>query len=172
MKRGRQSGAEHAMIGVVVLDVTRRMPPPPPPELDPEQSAIWKDLAGSMPGNWLRSPAHGLLVELCRRICRSRRLEQEIRNFQQEWLCAVGGVERFGKLLAAGDRESKAILALSRALRLTPQSQMHARDAGRRLAELGPDDRAPWDALPVRRRRQVRNGTGESAPHGGEVKSG
>jgi hypothetical protein len=42
------------------------------------------------------------------------------------------------------DRESRAVLACARALRLTPQSQMHARTAGRQIAAV-PDGPRPWD---------------------------
>jgi len=152
MKRGRQSRAEWELTDTLVVDVSRQMPPPPVPELNDAQQQVWRSIAGAMPGRWLQRGAYAVLAELCRRICRSGYLEQQIQSFQSEWLSAEGGLERFDKLLAAADRESKAILALSRALRLTPQSQMHPRDAGRRLADLPPDDEAaPWDVSPRRR---------------------
>src|SRR5262249_34935861 len=120
-----------------------------------------------------------ILIEYTRHVCRARLLEQEIAHFQQEWLAAVGGLERFDRLLAAADRETKAAIACARALRLTPQSQMHPRVGGRRLAELPLGDwAAPWAPLPVRRRRKVKNETngaqtsGSDLPPGGETKPG
>ena len=67
----------------------------------------------------------------------------EIASFDREWIAADGGLERLDKLLAAADRETKALTACARALRLTPQAQMHPRTAGRAVADL-PRYPSPW----------------------------
>ena len=142
-KRGRKSAAELALTDIPVVDVSRSMPPPPPSELSDAQAAVWRDAVSCMPGDWLRRGAHGILIEYCRHVCRSRLLEVQIAHFQQELIAAEGGLERLDKLLAAADRETKSALACARALRLTPQAQMHPRVAGRRLAEVSPYP-SPW----------------------------
>ena len=143
MKRGRKSRAELEMTDTVIVDVSRRMPPSPPSELTDAQAQVWRDAAVSMPGNWLQRGAYALLVEYTRHVCRSRLLEQQIALFDTEWIRAKGGLERLDRLLAMGERETKALTACARALRLTPQAQMHPRVAGRRLAEVSPYP-SPW----------------------------
>ena len=142
-KRGRKSAAELALTDMPMVDVSRRMPPPPPSELSDAQAQVWRDAASCMSGDWLRRGAHAVLIEYCRHVCRSRLLEVQIAHFQQEWIAADGGLERLDRLLAMAERESKAAIACARALRLTPQAQMHPRVAGRRLAEVSPYP-SPW----------------------------
>ena len=142
-KRGRKSAAERALTDTVIVDVSRRMPAVPPSELSDTQAQVWRDAVSSMPGDWLARGAYGILIEYTRHICRARLLEVQIAHFQQEWTGGDGGFERLDKLLAAADRETKSALACARALRLTPQAQMHPRVAGRRLAEVSPYP-SPW----------------------------
>ena len=142
-KRGRKSAADLALIDMPVVDVSRRMPPSPPSELTEAQAQVWRDAVSCMPGDWLKRGAHGILIEYCRHVCRSRLLEAQIAHFQEEWTGRDDGFERLDKLLAAADRETKSALACARALRLTPQAQMHPRVAGRRLAEVSPYP-SPW----------------------------
>src|SRR5262249_50735575 len=130
MKRGRKSRNELELTDTLLVDVTRRMPPPPPPELSDVQQTIWRDALASIPGNWLNRAMHPILIEYCRHVCRSRLIEQQIANFDVGWTKADGGLERLDKLLAMAEREGKAVVACARALRLTPQAQMHPRTAG------------------------------------------
>src|SRR5215204_6292600 len=110
MKRGRRSAADLS----VIVDISRAPPPPPPGELSDEQATIWRDAAGAMPGNWLNRAAHPILVQYTRHITRARTLEKLIAQFRPEWLAAEGGLERLNKLLAAAERETKAIVACAR----------------------------------------------------------
>ena len=142
-KRGRKSAAELAFTEVPIVDVSRRMPPRPPPELSSAQQQVWIDAAACLPGDWLKRGAYPILTEFARHVCRSRLLEQQIAAFEMEWLGAEGGLERLDRLLAMAEREGKAAIACARALRLTPQAQMHPRSAGRRLAEVSPYP-SPW----------------------------
>ena len=145
MKRGRKSAAEVEM-GSLVVDVSRQLPLPPPAELTDAQAAVWRDAAASMSGgNWLTRGAAPILVEYSRHVCRARLLERMISDFQPEWLKVDGGVERLDRLLAMAERETRAATACARALRLTPQSQIGPRTAGRRTDAL-PTGPRPWDA--------------------------
>jgi hypothetical protein len=137
-KPGRRSRSELEMTGTVLVDVTRAMPPRPPAELTHDQSAVWRAAVGSMRGDWLSRGMHPVLIEYCRRVCRSHLIEQEIAN------TAAHDLERLDKLLGMAERESKAVLALARALRLTPQSQQHPKTAGRMARDRGPDYPLPW----------------------------
>jgi hypothetical protein len=119
------------------------MPVPPPLELSDAQAAVWRDVAANMPSGWLARAGFAVLTEYTRRVCRARLLEAEIASFDREWLAADGGIERFDRLLAMADRETKAVTALARALRLTPASQQHPRTIGRALANMTPHP-SPW----------------------------
>src|SRR5215204_6357487 len=124
MKRGRKSAAE---MSTVVVDVGRQMPPSPPAELSDPQAEIWRNAVASMPGSWLKRGAYPLLIQYTRHVCRSRLLEQQIRDFEPEWTAVEGGLERLNKLLGMAERETKAMTACARALRLSPSAQMHPR---------------------------------------------
>jgi hypothetical protein len=141
MKRGRPSASDRSL----VVHFGRPPPPEPPAELTEAQAAIWRSTVTSLPGDWIERGGLSILVEFTRRVVRSQQLEQQIREFDPEWINNhAGGLERFDRLLAMADRETKAVISCARALRLTPQSQVHPRVAGRRLANtpIGP---APWD---------------------------
>ena len=143
-KPGRRSRAEWALMGVALVDISRKMPPAPPAELSDPQACVWRDVMASLPATWLPRGGHAVLVEFCRRVCRSRLLEGEIARFDAEWInSAPLGLERLDKLLSAADRESRAIVALGRSLRLTPHSRQHSRSAARALDDL-PTCASPW----------------------------
>jgi hypothetical protein len=139
--RGRKSSAE---MSTLIVDTSRQTPPPPPSELTDAQAQVWRDVVGSLPGNWLTRAAHPILIAYCRHTCRSRLLEIQIAQFELEWTGIEGGLERLDKLLAASERESRAMMACARALRLTPQAQMHPRTAGRAISNV-PQGPRPWE---------------------------
>ena len=140
MKRGRKSVAELS----IVVDPSRRLPPPVPAELTDAQAAVWRDTVGSLPGNWMTRAAHPLLIEFCRHACRARLLEMQIAGFEVEWTSVDGGLERLDRMLAMAERETRAAVSLARALRLTPQSQIYPRTAGRAIDNM-PSGPRPWD---------------------------
>jgi hypothetical protein len=126
------------------IDAGGRMPLSPPPELSDAQKTVWFDVVGSLPDDWFTRAAHPILVAYCRHTCRARLLELQIAQFEAEWTGADDGLERLDRLLAVAERETRAMTACARALRLTPQSQMHPRTAGRAVNNL-PKDPLPWD---------------------------
>jgi hypothetical protein len=140
-QRGRKSSSELAS---VVLDVGRHMPPSPPSELTDAQATVWRDVVSSLPGDWFTRAAHPILIAFCRHVCRARLLEMQIARFEIEWIDVDGGLERLDRLLVLAERETRAITACARALRLTPQAQMHPRTAGRSISNL-PVGPRPWD---------------------------
>ena len=151
-KRGRPSRAELALSDVPVVDVGRRMPPPPPAELTDAQAQVWRDAVSSMPANWLTRGSYPILIEYCRHVCRARLLEAEVAHFDREWIAAPGGIERLDRLLAMAEREGRAALQCARALRLTPQSRMEPKTAGRAVARC----RRTRRRGPARRSRELR----------------
>jgi hypothetical protein len=128
--RGPKSAAELSVASVE----PRRASTDPPSELSDAQAAVWRDAIRSMRGERLTRGAYPILIEYCRHVCRSRMLEGLISGFRLEVLKRdeTGTVlPQLDKLLAMAERETRAATACARALRLTPQSIMHARTAGR-----------------------------------------
>ena len=127
--RGRKSAAELSVVSVE----PRRAATNPPPELSDAQAAVWRDAVGSMRGDRLTRGAYPILVAYCRHVCRARMLESLIAAFSLEAVKEdLNNLPYLDRLLAMAERETRAATACARALRLTPQSQMHARTAARR----------------------------------------
>ena len=138
--RGRRSENELS----VIVDPTGRQPLRAPAELTDAQAAVWRQTVGSMRGDWLARGAAPVLVEYCRRVCRARLAERVIARFEMKWINEGGGLEEFDRLLVIADRESRAVLACARALRLTPQAQQHAKTAARMVDHRPPSPKL-WD---------------------------
>src|SRR6516165_10865825 len=134
-QRGRKS---LTATSTLIVDPSQRTPAAPPSELTDAQAQVWRDVVGSLPGNWLTRAAHPIMIVYCRHTCRSRLLEIQIAQFELEWTRTEGGLERLDKLLAASERETRAMMTCARALRLTPQAQMHPRTAGRAISNFAP----------------------------------
>jgi hypothetical protein len=141
VKRGRPSASA---LTTVVIGAGSRTPPAPPAELTDAQAQVWRDTVGGLPGDWLERGAHPILVQYCRHVCRARLIEIQLQRFEAEWLHLEGGLERLDKLLHAAERESRAVLATARALRITPQAMIAPRTAGRKLHDYPPGPR-PWE---------------------------
>lgn len=137
--RGPRSAAENSTLRAIAV---RR--PPPPAELTEAEAAIWRDIVASSPADWFRREAFPILVELCRHAARAAVVDGLLRQFELEWVKTEGGLDRLDKLLSMAERESRAILACSRSLRLTPQSQIRASVAGT-ARKHGPESPRPWD---------------------------
>lgn len=127
----------------MVLSAGKQMPASPPSELSDAQAIVWIDAVASMPGDWLTRGSFPVLIEYCRHVCRARLLEMQISKFEIEWSKVEGGLERLDKFLSMAERETRALSACARALRLTPQAQMHPKTAGRRSNENRTGKR-PW----------------------------
>jgi hypothetical protein len=141
-QRGRKSSTE--ILTDLVVDVRQSMPVRPPSELTDAQAGIWRDVVGSLPAVLFKRATFPNLIAYCRHACRARLLEMQVARFEPEWTKVKGGLERLDKLLALCERETRAMIACARTLRLTPQAQMHARTAGRAIdnTTTGP---FPWD---------------------------
>ena len=140
-KRGRRSAQDLS----VVVDISRRPPPPPPSDLSEAEAAIWRDAAGSMSSDWMTKAAHPVLSAYCRHACRAVTLQDQINAFDPKWTKRPGGLERLAKLLAMAERETRAMTATARALRLTPQARIQPVTAGRRVNNLPLTTQTPWD---------------------------
>ena len=138
--RGRKSSAELAVVPVALA--VRR--PPPPGDLTERQAQVWRDTVATMPAGWFNRSHTPLLVSYCRHVCRAADLEKVLRETMAPGSDAT--VDDADRLLKMAERETRAITACARSLRLTIQSQMHARTAGRAADNSGLWERPkPWE---------------------------
>jgi hypothetical protein len=130
-QRGRKS---HANLSVVTAFSAQR--PPAPDYLSEPERLEWRALTGTMPANWFPRESHAALAALCRHTCRSRVLGAQINKAQETCLKMEDGVRILDKLCAMLERETRAVAALSRSMRLTQQTRLDKRVAGSRAEGL------------------------------------
>ncbi len=137
-KRGRQSAAALAVVPVA-LDARR---PAPPAHLTEAQGEVWRDTVATMPAGWFHRSHEPLLAAYCRHVVRAVELDKVLQETMAPGSDA--SVKDADTLLKMAERETRALIACARTLRLTHQSQMHPRTAGRALdsAPIGPK---PWE---------------------------
>lgn len=138
--RGRKSSAELAIIGPRGVETRRRVEPPA--DLSTEQAEIWRAIVNAHEAAWFGPGSAPVLAALCRHVVAGRRVAGWIATLE----AAETGLdeERWFKLLARQEAESKVVAALATRLRLTPQSRYtpHGAAAAGRKAHDGP---RPWE---------------------------
>lgn len=119
--------------------------PEPPAELTKEQADLWRAVCATKPSDWFRADTFPLLSAYCQHTTSARRLSEVIDEFQPKWLKDEEGFSRYRDLLAARDRETRAMSSLARALRLTQQSRYTPQAAATASAKPGAGAARPWD---------------------------
>jgi hypothetical protein len=105
---------------------------------------VWRDTVGTLPAGWFTLGQYPIVMAYCRHAAQADELAKQADAFEPEWLKADGGLDRLNKLLAMAERETRAMTACARAMRITKQSQIEPRGAGRRMAG-ALDAPRPWD---------------------------
>jgi hypothetical protein len=96
-----------------------------------------------MPTGWFNRAQHPLLIAYCRHTTRANQLARLVNDFEAEWIAEEGGLQRLDKLMAMAERETRALTACARSMRITHQAQILPRGAGR--ANDAPQGPRPWD---------------------------
>jgi phage terminase small subunit len=133
-QRGRSSAAELA-----VTPIHKDLRPDPPADLTDEQQKEWRLIVGRLPAEWFLRESHGILAAYCRHSSRARRLARELDELED-----LDDLIRFDKLSKAAERETRAMLACARSLRITNQSRYDAAKAARGAAA-APSGARPWE---------------------------
>ena len=126
-KRGRPSAASLAVVPTVSSDRLS-----PPEGLTADEVDLFVETVGRLPGDYFPPEASEQLAAYCRHAVAARDLSRLCAEFSPQWLKVEGGLERYERLLKMRERESRAMLATARALRLTNQSRQDPKTAGRR----------------------------------------
>ena len=123
-KRGRKSQADLTTVSIA----PRLGKPPPPADLTDSQRLEWRAVADAMPADWFGRESLPVLAAFCRHSTRAKFLSQRLDSMG---LKDADELEIWNKLAAAAERETRAILACARALRLTNQAKYDAGKAAR-----------------------------------------
>lgn len=119
--RGRKSAPDLA----VILGTICSKRPDPPEELNKEQAKEWKELVLALPQDWFGRETHGLLGQYCRHVITARHVGKLIASLKKDGQEGFS-IKEYDKLLQMRERESRAIMALSRSMRLSQQSTYSA----------------------------------------------
>ena len=123
-KPGKRSSASLEVAPVSVLPTGR---PAPPDELSDRERALWRSIAGSMPGDYFRREHLPQLRDYVRHLARGERFDAMLAAADDD--TPLADLDRLARMR---ERESRASLALARSLRLTMTSQIRPETAGRR----------------------------------------
>lgn len=135
-KRGRTSSDELA-----TLRGSIDWRPPTPEDLSAEEAAVWNLTVARMPVDWFPAETWPILKAMCRHTVLADKMTTIIGKNEGRWTDDDFSV--LSKATAIRDRETRATLACARALRLTKQSQILPRGAGRKAAG-GMNGEKPW----------------------------
>lgn len=138
-KPGRISSAD---LSVVTSFPSQR--PPAPEHLSETEKVEWRALTGCMPADWFPRETHAALAALCRHTVRSRLLGAQICKAQDCCFGSEDALRFLDKLLAMLERETRAVAALSRSMRLTQQTRTDKNSAYRMTSGPRP---SPYDSM-------------------------
>lgn len=123
-KRGRKSQADLTTVAIG----PRLGRPVPPADLTDDQTLTWRVVVDAMPADWFGRESLPVLAAYCRHAARARFLALRLDSMTLE---DTEELEIWNKLAAAAERETRALLACARAMRLTNQVRYDASKAGR-----------------------------------------
>ena len=99
---------------------------PPPPQLSEFEAEVWTQIVATKPADWFGADTIPLLVSYCKHISHAAVLDKQIEEFNPEWMEDDAGLNRYKTLLNLREKESRAMTALARGMRLTQQSRYSA----------------------------------------------
>jgi hypothetical protein len=134
--RGKKSSA--ALAVVTALPGQR---PAPPDELTQDQADVWKMVVATKPVDWFTPDTHKLLISYCKHATTARVLDEQIDNFDPAWLTEPEGLLRYKELTGIREKQTRALTALSRSMRLTHQSVYRPEKANAKTAVT----KKPWE---------------------------
>lgn len=133
--KGRKSSAALSLASSTVVTAIQR--PRAPNDLSEEAAKEWRAIVNRLPADWFPAETHPLLASYCRHIITSRRVASLIAACEASKPFDVAEYER---LLKMQERESRALAALGRGMRLTQQSTY-----GNRKEKPSLPSEAPWE---------------------------
>jgi hypothetical protein len=115
--RGRKSTASLTVVSSNPTQALRR--PEPPSDLTSEQSEEWVAVVNRLPADWFPRETHPVLVSYVRHIVAGRHIAQLIAKLEKG---KTVDIDEYDKLLKLQERETRAVTACARSMRLTQQT--------------------------------------------------
>ena len=122
--------------GLRLISVVR---PEPPGHLTERHAKIWRQVAATKPADWFRADTFPLLAAYCHHVAAAMEIDRKIEANR-----ASADTDDMEQLFKMRERESRAIVALARSMRLTQQSQLKAETAYSRQKN-EPASSPPWE---------------------------
>jgi len=139
IQRGRKSAAGLAL--VVPIPGQRHRPPS---HLSPDAAAEWRAIIAIKPAGWFTRDTFGSLEALCCHTVSLRRISAKIDAM--EAADDPSAATALDRAYAQRERESRAVLANARSLRITIQAQRTAGNAGTEARKAAAfQGSRPWD---------------------------
>ena len=126
-QRGRKSAPGLSIVNLPL--VLERLPAPD--MLTPEQRGVWQETVDARPADWFGAEQVPLLEAYCRHVAYARTIATLLNRVEPQWLLDDAGLSRHRKLYAMHERETNAASRLATRMRLTGQSLIDKRVAGR-----------------------------------------
>lgn len=126
MKRGRKSSAELAIATLAIMTPSR---PLPPADLGPETADAFREIVGPLPGDFFASEQAPLVAALARHVVSFRKLGEWTERMERPGKEDFELADYF-KALEQRRKESGAMVAIMRSLRLTNQARYRPAAAG------------------------------------------
>lgn len=126
-----------AKIDLALIQPVER--PRPLADLTAEQAEEWARVVNALPADWFRPETLGLLAQYCRHVVAARRVAQLITQAEGE---DDLDIREYDRLLAAQEREGRAMSSLATRMRMTQQSTYTADKTKGKVR--GPKAK-PWD---------------------------
>jgi hypothetical protein len=115
--RGRKSSASLTVVSSNPTQAFNR--PEPPSDLTREQAEEWVAVVNRLPADWFPRETHPVLASYVRHIVAARHVAQLIVKLEK---AETVDVDEYDQLLRIQERESRAIVACARSMRLTQQT--------------------------------------------------
>lgn len=141
-QRGRKSAASK----IALIDGSRGSRPSPPGDISDYEAAKWAEVIGSMPADWFKPE----MTDLMRAYCRCSKIVYEIDKMDDSLQADLLGdtpVDNLViklKLSNSRDKQVRQLAMLATKLRLTPQSRVEPKTAGRAYSKAAERTAQPW----------------------------
>lgn len=115
----------------------------PPAELSEFEAAVWVSVVNTKPAEWFQADTKQLLIAYCKHTSTAAILDDQLDAFKPEWLADTEGLDRYRKLTDMREKQTRALTALSRSMRLTQQARYDTQKAA--VADRKASGKKPWE---------------------------
>lgn len=134
-----QRGRKGSKADLAVIDGSLGDRPSPPADLNDFEASKWAEVVGAMPPGWYSAEMAELLRGYCRHCYFIRLIDAEIDTAEK-----AKDIDQVCKLADKREKQMRAVTAIARSLRMTPQSTSDPKTAGRKKTATA-KGAMPWD---------------------------